>query len=729
MRLCCWQWPSHMAASRSTYTLVCLNSLTAACASSNTLKYAVKIVCTICALSLWACEEAPSHEPLPHDSDGATADGTGRAGRGGSSSVDAGSKADAGADELQAGRQAPEAGSSAAVGGSGGGPRGGTGGRDSAGRGNPGEAGSGGPGGQGGQGGQGGSAGDESPGARGGAGGAGEPNEPSEPDPEQGAAGSGGQGGQGGQGGEAEAGSGGQAGDGLPTQEEPEPEPTADPTYLNAADRSSSDVVISADRLSAEWLGLATLGVRSTTAVRPRSGVFYFEAYADLDLFSIGVAPGRAALDHGAATGGGFSIDVSGVIELPQGEGPAFQRSAQGEYGFVVDYRGDHPTVYLITGTRSAARLAATQALTAISEPLYIHLSGLRRKQGNQVTINPGNDTVNQPFVFDPRAVLRAAGQSDAAQALVLGWGATHAGMLNQPPELSLLTTPPSLVNVGESVTLMAAAADAEGGVSDADIQWDVLSIGIGPERVHATGAAFTFKPEALGRHPIRVSVADAGGKRVEHTVTIEADGTLQQFSSVALVNEPGLTGAGIQLSSDGLRAHWTRDQKLGVRANQGLYGDFWYVEGHRLVPEDNQAIGLVIGGVSLNPYQFNTTPPSCSINTTGPSVFHDLMYAQSNPPSNVEYYGMAVDYRGDYPIVYVVIGGQLATTLHLTDVTVPIYPMLYGNVNSHGAAYDMEINFGGSSFHEDPIAVLDRAGIDSAGLKLCWGNANSACR
>jgi hypothetical protein len=272
----------------------------------------------------------------------------------------------------------------------------------------------------------------------------------------------------------------------------------------------------------------------------------------------------------------------------------------------------------------------------------------------------------------------------------------------------------------------MASASDAEDGASSAKIEWEDLSAGSG--RVHGTGASFSFTPAALGQHPIRISVTDSGGKRAERTLTIEARGELEQLSSVRLTNEPGLTGKGIQLSSDGLSAHWTVDEKLGVRANQGLYGDFWYVEGHRLIPEDNQAIGLVIGGVSLDPYPFNTTPPSCSINTTGPSVFRDLMYAQSSAAKNVEYYGLAVDYRGNYPIAHVIIGGQLATSLHLTDVTVPVYPMLYGNVNGQGAPFDMAINFGGTPFHENPKAVLNAAGIDASGLKLCWGNANSAC-
>jgi hypothetical protein len=394
----------------------------------------------------------------------------------------------------------------------------------------------------------------------------------------------------------------------------------------------------------------------------------------------------------------------------------------------VVDYRGDHPTVYLLAGTSDAPRLVTSRTLSNISAPLFIHLSGLRRKQGYQATINPGNDTTNQPFVFNARSLLQSNGLQDVASALVLGWGKTNASLWNEPPTLTLLSTPPAQVNVGESLTLTAAATDVEDGALDTQISWDVLSAGVGLQRVHASRSSFKFTPSVLGQHPIRVSVSDAGGKRAERTFTIKANGTLKQFSTVQLTAEPGLSGAGIQLSADGLSAHWTIDQKLAIRVNQGLYGDFWYVEGHRLVPEDNQAIGLVIGGVSLNPYPFDITPPSCSINTTGPSLFHDLMYAQSSAAKNVEYYGMAVDYRGAFPIVHVIIGGQLAASLQLTDVTVPIYPMLYGNVNGHGAAYDMAINVGATAFHEDPVSVLRAAGVDPSALKVCWGTASSGC-
>lgn len=506
-------------------------------------------------------------------------------------------------------------------------------------------------------------------------------------------------------------------------------------TYLSQVDRSPDGVVLSPDRLSAEWLGLANYGVRSTRAIAPHDGVFYFEVYADLDFFDVGVATAQASLNAGAGESAeGFSVDVGGVLSASGTQAAAsFERSPHGEYGFVVDYRGDHPDVYVIAGTGDDQRLLAPRSLSAIGEPLFIHLSGLRRTPGYQVTINPGNDTTNCPFVFDPRVALYDEGHREVAAALVPGWGTTRRGDWNEPPSLELTSPAPAPLSVGESLTLSASASDAEDGDRSAEIMWDVQSSGIGPDHVGGRGPTFTFTPAVIGRHPIRVSVTDAGGKRAEQIITVEATGSLPQFSEVRLVQEPGLTGEGIQLSSDGLRAHWTLNDKLGVRANQGLYGDFWYMEGHRLVGEENQAIGLVIGEVSLNPYPFNTTPPSCSVNSVGPSMFRDLIFAKSfsQPASEpaVEYYGLAVDYRDAYPIAYVILAGQLAAVLELTDVTVPVYPMLYGNVNEANAAYDMEINFGATPFHEDPAAVLQAAGVDASELKRCWGNSNAACQ
>jgi len=506
------------------------------------------------------------------------------------------------------------------------------------------------------------------------------------------------------------------------------PQPDAEATYLSETDHTPNDIALSPDRLGAEWLTGSTAGVRSTRAVAPGSGVFYFEAVAALDYFDIGVAPVSARLNSpaGSADNGGFSVNVIGYY-ASAGNTTEFKPAANATYGLIVDYRGTHPVVYLIAGSSGPGELVTTQTLSGVSQPLFIQLSGERRAAGFQVRINAGNDRVNFPFTLDPTAALNAAGAADVASQLTPGWGKTPQLPLNAAPVLKLESAKTASLALGASVTLRATATDAEDGDLTGRIRWDVLSEGNGPERVHGSGGSFTFEPNAIGQHPIVVSIRDAGNKEQTDTITVTTTGSLQQFDRVRLTVEPGLTGEGIELDADGLRARWTIDQKMGVRANQGLYGDFQYVEGRRLVPAWNQAIGLVIGHVTLNPYAFNVTPPSCSVNGATPfvSVWQNLISVADTglDAASVEYYGLAVDYRSTSPIVYVITGGRLLETLRLTDVTVPIYPMLYGNVTPSDAAYDMEINFGAKPFHEDPVAVLSAAGVSTTGLKLCWGN------
>jgi hypothetical protein len=698
-----------MAAIRSTHTLGRFISSQAPNASTNTVKRVRNLACTLCLLTVVACGGSTPNNDEP--------DAQAEAGEGGSGGRTTGGTG---------GKKPPSAGASAA----------GSGGRTEVG--------------QGGKGGKGGSAagagGETTPDAGPDAGDAGDidPVEPdagdagdpqagtggSEPNGEAGAgAGGAGAGGEpateAGSGGAGAGGAGaGGAGTGGTGGQPPVVVPTGDLVYLSDTDKDA-DVILSADRLSGEWHDLDESGVRSNVGVAARSGVFYFEAYApDINLFSIGVSPATAVLRNGPTSGGGFGVDVGGNYQGAGGSSQPFTRSARGEYGFVVDYRADSPTVYLIAGTRDAQRFVTSYTLS-IGAPLFIHLSGLPRKQGYQAKINPGNDTTNAPFVFDPGTVLRGQGYNDVADALVLGWGGTHAGTFNQPPTLTLNPPSATQVNVGQSVTLTASASDAEGGVGDAQIVWDVKSFGIGPQHIGSTGGSFTFTPSVKGRHPIEVSVTDAGGKRATQQVTIEALGPLAQESSVRLTPEPAYTSSTIQVSSDGLRTKWGTNQKMAIRANQGLYGDFWYVEAHRLIPPDNQALGLVIGGTSLDPYPFNVAPPSCSINTEDgrPTAFYELMYANTTPVADNEYYGFAVDYRGTYPIAYAIANNTLIATIHMTDATVPIYPMLYGNTSRTPATpYDMEINFGATPFHENPAAALTTAGVNAAGLKLCWG-------
>jgi hypothetical protein len=497
------------------------------------------------------------------------------------------------------------------------------------------------------------------------------------------------------------------------------------PTYLNAGD-CHPGVHIEPDRLSVEWRTIGTAGVRSTRAIAPGEGVFYFEAttWAALDALTIGVATAAQPLDQLAGSSDrSFGVDPSGDIYSGGVRVAGFDTDGR-SFGFVLDYRASHPVVHVIAEAGGSPRIIHSGSLLAVADPLFIYLAGMRRIPETHLTVNAGNDTADWPFAFEPRALLRAAGLSAAADALVPGWGATHAGVYNRPP---VVTAPAGVsVSAGTPVTLSAQADDAEDGALDGVLLWEVLSSGYGPERVQGTGASFTFTPGVLGVHPVRITAVDSGGKRDRAVVDVRASGQLTQHRDVRMVADP-LSGSGIVVASDGLRVRWTVHAKNAIRANQGLYGGFWYFESHRLIAPANQAPGLVIGGVSLDPLPFNVTPPSCSVNTAG-GVFQNLMYRAPLSEAEVEYYGFAVDYRGRYPIVYVLLDGALASTLHLKDATVPIYPMLYGNPTGAGAEWDIAINFGGEPFHYDPAAALTAAGVDASALVPCWGVANAAC-
>jgi hypothetical protein len=493
------------------------------------------------------------------------------------------------------------------------------------------------------------------------------------------------------------------------------------PSFLSTAPRDHSyNVVVSGSDLSAEWKGAGTGAVRSSRSIAPHQGVFYFEAQAlgHFDLFQMGVSDDTADLSGGARGTMRVGVDPSG--SLIENGSSQFLSSSRDTYGFVVDYRGDHPVVYVIGDQGGGTALLATRAKGDVSNPLFIHLSGVRRMQGKQVTINTGNDTVNWPFTYNPRAVI----PSDVGTALVLGWGSSNnTALFDAAPTVTQATVSASTIALGESVTLTASSQDAD---EDAPvIRWEVPALSANP--ASGTGTTFTTRPNAPGTHLIRYRVTDALGKTDSKTTTITVTGSVPPASNVRLeVDE--FSGAGITLNAAGLRAKWTIDEKNGVRANQGLapHEGFWYFEGHRLTAQNrNQGVGLVIGGVSLNPYSFENTPPSCSVNTAGPNVWQDLMVVREmTPPST--YYGFAVDYREDTPTVYVIIEGHVESTLHLTDATVPIYPMLYGNRTGESVSFDMEINFGASSFHANPMAALSEANVSTSSFHQCW--SASAC-
>lgn len=471
-------------------------------------------------------------------------------------------------------------------------------------------------------------------------------------------------------------------------------------------------------------------GARSVQSIAPRAGVFYFEGRTlidDLRDLGFGVAtasaplrdtyPGETDQSFGVGADGALSYDDTFITRV----------AGSGRFGLVVDYRRRSPLVHVIAPDAGHSRLVHTQPLPTITAPLHLFVAGSKRAPDFQIELNPGNDTTNLPFALDPRAALRAEGLHDVADALVLGWGDTYAGPVDAPPVVRI--SPGRTVASGTPLTVSASAMDAEEGDLSAAIEWELLSSPHYAGRIRGTGPTFSFTPTTLGVHPVRASVRDRTGRVSEAIAQIRVDGTTVQHSVVRLTPDAH-SGGGIELSPDGLSARWTIEDKHGIRANQALYGGWGYFEIHRLTEVTNQGGGLVTGDGNLAPYSWDDVPASCSVNMLG-GVWRDLMWMASLPlpSSSYDTYGFAVDYREEHPIVYVIAGGAVASTLVLEDVWVEVYPMLYGNRSgaTEPGEYDQAINFGGAPFRYDAAAALTDHGVDTTGFVPGWGDAHTS--
>jgi PKD repeat protein len=505
------------------------------------------------------------------------------------------------------------------------------------------------------------------------------------------------------------------------------------PVLLNESDHSGLDydehprLLLTDDRLGVEIFDSGLAGVRSDQAVFPGTGLFYFEGERTTDeLFDsyIGVATSNADLnDPGGSTSQSLVASSEGRVNYNGTEQATFDGANSARYGFIVDYRGANPLVYVVTNDGGTGQLTATVPMTGVTQPLFIFVGGRRRTVGVQARINPGNDTANFPFTYDPGAVLNA--NSVDPSALVLGWGQTHAEPPSAPPDLS--APPGGTVALGGSLALSATATDTEDGSLDASIHWvDLATPRNDPGNTYDNvGATWQFTPTALGIHPIEVSVIDSAGLVARQTFDVEVTGTLPVVPVAQVrLEQDAQSSSGADLRGDGRAAAWNDNGKYGVRANQGMIGNFWYFELHRLGPPQNQGGGLMIKDGHLDPYKPLNVAPSCSFNYSA-SIWRDLISVSGYETDDTDFYGLAVDYRGRNPIVHFITQDGstpvLAHTMVLPDVTVPVYPILYGNPQDN-PGFDAEINFGATSFHYNPAAVLSGGGVDPSGLQVGWG-------
>jgi hypothetical protein len=363
----------------------------------------------------------------------------------------------------------------------------------------------------------------------------------------------------------------------------------------------------------------------------------------------------------------------------------------------------------------------------SVTQPLFMLYSGLRSEVGYQARVNSGADVTNVPFHYSREqleAALTAAGEAAAAEALVLGFGASRALELDEAPELT--TSGDVAVALGDSVTLTATASDPEEGDLSDKIEWtDRASLHSDPDRGY--GGSFTFTPRLLGQHPVTVQVTDDFGVSTTATLVVTVTGALPQFDPVQMIKDER-SGEGAFPTADGLSVYFEAVPdhfKDALRANQGIYGSFWYFEAHRIGPKVGIGIGLTVDDGSLDPYGGSALPWSMSINLFT-SVWHNLI-SVGDYDSDFADYGFAVDYRGDSPIVYLIVNGALAFRLEMPEVTVPLYPMAYGGREDLGTAEAPVITFDFTPpFQFDPAAALNGAGFDGTGLELGWGDANT---
>lgn len=407
------------------------------------------------------------------------------------------------------------------------------------------------------------------------------------------------------------------------------------------ADDAHGTVLVGASGLGVTFTDSAMRSIRSTVAIAPRSGWYYFEGRRLTAKGSVGfgVASALASTDAGvAADGQSVGISTNGNVYFNGVVAQAYADAVDNEYyGVAVDYTGVTPVVYFVVQGADGYRAVLTpRPLPGVTGDLYIFVFGQAQTGAMQAMINAGDDPEGTPFHYPAHYEIFTAGYT-GAEFLGNGWGQLH---------------------------------------------------------------------------------------------TYSGVESVEQQSEVRFTVD-GNTGAGIQLSADGLSAAYDIDLKMGVRANQGMIGEFRYYEGIRLLDNivklgDGEGLGfgygLITGYGRINPYPFEPEQPSMSLNSVN-GIWRNLNFITTFDTSTY-YHGFAVDYRGARPVVHVIINDEVVHTMTLPDVFTPLYPLIYGNTQGQGV-FANAANFGATPFQYDPKAALERAGVDTQGFVSGWGDVN----
>ena len=505
--------------------------------------------------------------------------------------------------------------------------------------------------------------------------------------------------------------------------------PSFTPVRLSESDRTPSpELELSDDRLGIRVLD-ARAGARTDRSISPGEGIFYAEGQRLSSLLGeqfFGVVTATAPLDQLPGEDDiSIGVDTTGTIRFNGSFVESFVADGNDHYGFVVDYRGAQPIVHVIVRANESPSSIVDRvhysATLETTEPVFFLAGGGRRSLEVQQRIIVGNDLTRFPFRYDAVGLLAAA--SIDGTGLILGWGQSRTLPANDPPLLEVMPAPMTVPS-GTSVAFSAVASDVLDGDLSEEVVWEDLTVPAG-ERVPEQGSTFTVTPDSAGVFPIRATVVDRVGQRVSQVVDLTVAEAIPSFDPVTL--DPDARSGDVTITAGGLGVEFNGPELQGVRANQGLLGDFWYFEATRVGAPGDFGIGVVTKNGALDPYEPATVPPSCSINAVA-SVFQSLMFVVNYDIPTTVTYGIAVDYRERSPVVYILTnesgGPVLSAVVALDDATLPLHPFAYGQPNAATGA-DLVLNFGASPFVYAPDAVLSGAGVDVSELGVGWGSAN----
>ncbi|MFN0244050.1 MAG: hypothetical protein ACKVWV_14260 [Planctomycetota bacterium] len=457
--------------------------------------------------------------------------------------------------------------------------------------------------------------------------------------------------------------------------------------------------------------------------------------------------------------------------------------NANDTYGFAVDYRGARPIVRVIIGDELVHTLTLSDVFTPLVPMLY----------GNPTPPQLANSIQfgATPFRYDAAAILDAAGVDTTE--FVPGWGAANHPA-NQPTTLASLSAPSPLTTLlGDTVDVHAAATDIDGADLSSDIVWraDDVIVGfgatlpfdgpLGTHTLHAhvadsDGTAhvatvvvhvtdgdadgdglFDAQELALGTDPANANTdGDAfdDGDEVAHGFdplvadsALDADGdgftNYQEFLAGSdphatddYPGEPNETFLDelakhptITIAPGGLGVTFSGYGEASVRSDRAVHpgAGFYYFEGTRHVAQSNYGFGIARSTAPLDGHPGDDTA-SVNVNALG-FVWHAGGWA-GNLGGEQDTYGLALDYRGDTPIVYVIVSnvvggpGDLVRTIAMPSVHEPLHIQVSGYALTAGVQQTINA---GNDLAAQPFAydarriLLDREVPGADELVLGW--------